>query len=392
MTDPIRVLELRSVYGTGGGPEKTILLGAARTDPSQFAVTVCYLRDARDTAFGIDLKAADLPIDYLEVIERHSFHPSIWFELRRLVRQRRIDILHAHDYKTDLLAYWLARVGSVEVMSTVHGWTGHSRREHWLYYPGDKQILKLFPKLIAVSHDIRNELVRHGARPERIAVIPNGIDHLAFRRNRLQERTVREALGIPAQAVVIGAVGRLEKQKRFDLLLEAIAELRQVHPHLLLMVIGDGSLRKTLADDAARLGLANSCRFLGHRTDIADLHHAFDVFVQASSYEGTPNAVLEAMALETPIVATDVGGTRELVRHQIDGLLIQPNSPNELAQAIATVLADPTSAAARARAARSRVESDLSFAARMASVEAIYQDLGRTRREATRAATVPARV
>src|SRR6516225_2069169 len=93
MTGPIRTLVLRSVSGTGGGPEKTILLGAARTDPNRFAVTVCYLRDARDTAFSVDAKAAALPIDYVEVVERHSFHPSIWFELRRLVQQRRIDII-----------------------------------------------------------------------------------------------------------------------------------------------------------------------------------------------------------------------------------------------------------------------------------------------------------
>jgi glycosyltransferase involved in cell wall biosynthesis len=392
MTGPIRILELRSVSGTGGGPEKTILLGAARTDPNRFAVTVCYLRDARDTAFSVDAKAAALPIDYVEVVERHSFHPSIWFELRRLVQQRRIDIIHAHDYKTDLIAWGLARVGSAEAMSTVHGWTGNSRRERWLYYPGDKQILCSFPKLIAVSHDIRRELVRHGARPERVAVIPNGIDHLAFRRDQSRERSVRDALGIAGQAVVIGAVGRLARQKRFDLLLDAVAALRPAHPELLLLVAGDGSLREPLEAQAKRLDLLDSCRFLGQRTDVAELHHAFDLFVQSSDYEGTPNAVLEAMALETPLVATDVGGTRELVRHEIDGLLIRPGNPAALMQAIARVLADPGAAAGRTQAARRRVEADLSFATRMASVEAIYQELAGPGRENTGAAVLPARV
>ena len=101
---PIRVLELRSVWGTGGGPEKTILLGAARSNPSRYGVTVCYIRDARDTVFAIDKKAGDLPIDYVEVVERHSFDRSIWPVLRRLVQNRRIDIVHAHDCKTDVLA------------------------------------------------------------------------------------------------------------------------------------------------------------------------------------------------------------------------------------------------------------------------------------------------
>src|SRR5689334_15938071 len=106
MRKPIRVLELRSVRGTGGGPEKTILLGAARTDPDRFAVTVCYIRDRRDEVFGIgertDVRGQGL--DYLEITERHSLDPAIWPALRRLVRDRRIDIVHAHEYKTDLLA------------------------------------------------------------------------------------------------------------------------------------------------------------------------------------------------------------------------------------------------------------------------------------------------
>src|SRR5262245_54089408 len=106
MTRPIRILELRSVRGTGGGPEKTILLGAARSDPAQFAVTVCYIRDRRDAVFAIDHKAGQLEVDYVEIHERNSFDPSIWPALKRLVREKRIDIVHAHEYKTDLLA-WL---------------------------------------------------------------------------------------------------------------------------------------------------------------------------------------------------------------------------------------------------------------------------------------------
>ena len=95
---PIRVLELRSVRGTGGGPEKTILAGAARSDPGRFAVTVCYIRDRRDEIFALDRVAADLGVDYVEVAERHSFDRGIWKQLRALVRDRHIDIVHAHEY------------------------------------------------------------------------------------------------------------------------------------------------------------------------------------------------------------------------------------------------------------------------------------------------------
>ena len=100
----IRVLELRSVRGTGGGPEKTILLGAALADRSRFAVTVCYLRDARDPLFRVDRRAETADLDYVEITEQYSFDARVWPKLRALVRDRRIDIVHAHEYKTDLLA------------------------------------------------------------------------------------------------------------------------------------------------------------------------------------------------------------------------------------------------------------------------------------------------
>ena len=109
MSNPIRILELRSVRGTGGGPEKTILMGAQRSDPNRFAVTVCYLRDARDEVFGIDRRADPLGIDYVEVVERHSFDRAIWRALHRVDRERPIDIEHGHDYKTNQLAALLAR-------------------------------------------------------------------------------------------------------------------------------------------------------------------------------------------------------------------------------------------------------------------------------------------
>src|SRR4051794_7448002 len=109
MAHPIRILELRSVRGTGGGPEKTILHGAALADRTRFAITVCYIRDARDRTYAIDRSAADLDVDFVEVWERHSLDPAIWPQLKRVIRERSIQIVHAHEYKTDLLALLLSR-------------------------------------------------------------------------------------------------------------------------------------------------------------------------------------------------------------------------------------------------------------------------------------------
>ena len=387
MTEPVRVLELRSVRGTGGGPEKTILLGTARSDSRRFAITVCYIRDERDEVFGIDQWAKNLQIDYVDIRERNSFDPSIWRALQRLIRDRDIQIVHSHDYKTNLLAWLLAKAEDVIPLSTVHGWTGHSIRERYAYYPADKRVLKRFPRLIAVSSDIRRELIRCGADPARVHVILNGIDHRRFHHSPALRESARAALNLAPTDVVIGAVGRLEPQKRFDLLMSAVARLRDGRPNLQLLIAGDGSVADELRRTIDELSLQPICRLIGHCEDVPTFHHALDLFVQSSDYEGTPNAVLEAMALGTPIVATDVGGTAELVSHGVHGLIVAPGELAALANAIDAALGDIAGARARAEAARRRVEEELSFERRMQSVESIYLALIQEQEERAAAVT-----
>jgi glycosyltransferase involved in cell wall biosynthesis len=374
MNRPIRILELRTVRGTGGGPEKTILQSAARADPSWFAVTVCYLRDSRDAAFRIHEQAASLKVDYQEIQERHSWDPKIWSMLRHLVRDRHIDIIHSHEYKSNFLALPLAKFGGAIPLATVHGWTGHSRREKF-YYAVDKRLLRAFPRLIAVSDQIRQTLVDAGIRQNRIHIVLNGIDPHIFHRDRAKESAIRSAMGVGPREKVIGAVGRLEPQKRFDILLQAFARIRPTRPELRLYIAGEGGERANLQNMIHRLGLGNACRLLGHRTDVVELHHGFDLFVQSSDYEGTPNSVLEAMAMETPVVATRAGGTAELIQDGVHGLLVTPGDAAVLAGAMELALAEPSATAQRSAAARRRVELEFSFDLRLKTVEAIYEQL-----------------
>jgi glycosyltransferase involved in cell wall biosynthesis len=372
--EPIRVLELRSVRGTGGGPEKTILSGAAIASP-HCAVTVCYVRDRRDDTFRIDEWARQIGVDYVEVHERHSFDPRAWRDVLTLIRERDIHIVHAHDYKTDLMAMAAGRRTKAIPFATAHGWTGQSFRERWVYYPWDRRLLARFQRVVAVSSQIRQELIASGATPEAVTVLLNGIDPLAFRRDASRVQKVRAALGLEPHHVVIGSVGRLERQKRFDLLLDAVADLAARHPAVRVVVVGDGSLRAELVEHARRVGIADRCLWTGHRTDVAELHHAFDIFAQSSEYEGTPNAVLEAMAMETPVVATAAGGTDEIIRTGVDGLVVPVHDTAALIGALEAALRDPNTRRKRASSARTRVEQDLSFASRVRRLERLYGEL-----------------
>jgi glycosyltransferase involved in cell wall biosynthesis len=374
VTEPIRVLELRCADGPGGGPEKTILLGAAQSDPAQLEVTVCYLRHQHDGDTTIRSRAEQLGLDYREIRQKGPFDPAVLGQVSRLVRERQIDIVHAHDYKTDLLALFLARRCHAIPIATAHGWTGQSLRERLLYYPADKKLLARYPIVVAVSSEIRTELIRRGVRAERIRVILNGIDHRVFRRNEGRAGAARARFGIEPGDVVIGSVGRLEPQKRYDLLLHAFASLRPSHPRLRLLIAGEGGQRSALVALADRLGLGDSCRLLGHCESICDFYHAIDVFAQSSDYEGTPNVVLEAMAMEAPVVATNVGGTAELLDGDC-GLIVPPGKPDQLANQIARTLHETSETARRVAAARGRVEADLSFDSRQMRLESLYSRL-----------------
>jgi glycosyltransferase involved in cell wall biosynthesis len=385
---PLHILELRSVRGTGGGPEKTILVGAARSDSRRFKVTVCYIRDLRDEIFALDRLAAGLGVDYVEVHERHSFDPKIWPALRRLVRERRIDIVHGHDYKTNLLAFLLARAEGIVPLGTSHGWTGQTTREKLIYYPADRWLLGHFPRVIAVSSEIADRLIDAGARRDRVTTVLNGIDTDTFQRDPQRVGPARASFNLPPSTIVVGSVGRLERQKRFDILIEAVALLREQKRDVTLVLAGAGSLAEALRSAARQHGVADACVFAGHRTDIVDVLHAFDLFVQSSEYEGTPNCVLEAMAVGVPVVATAVGGTAELIDNQVHGLLVPPHNPAALAAAIAVALDDRETTARRAAAARQRTEQQFSFDARMRKVESIYEALVDAHGHTTRNAAV----
>ena len=371
---PIRILEFRSVRGTGGGPEKTIFLGAARSDPEKYRITVCYIRDRRDKVFGPSSKASGLPIEYLEVVEKHSFDFGIIPKLRKIVRDKNIDIVHAHDYKTNFFAALLAKTDKIIPLSTAHGYTGHSRKEQF-YYWADKIILKRFPKIIAVSSEIRNEFLRKGIADNRVEVILNGIDPDAFKRDGSRCIAARETLRLPLEKTIIGSIGRLAPEKNYDFLLEVFAELNEINKNIFLIIAGDGNLKTHLESRVKQLNMEENCRLLGHQADISLIHHALDIYVQSSDYEGTANSVLEAMALETPVIATDVGGTSELIRDNIDGIIIPPRDKNALGNAINQVLEDGGASGIRIASARKRVETELSFATRMDKLERIYDAL-----------------
>jgi glycosyltransferase involved in cell wall biosynthesis len=197
-----------------------------------------------------------------------------------------------------------------------------------------------------------------GVPPERLVYIPNGIDPSLYA-NPISRPALRTAFGLPENATVIGSVGRLTRQKGFDTLLEALADLRMTNVHLLLAGIGEE--KEKLHLQSQHLGIERQVHLVGYRRDVPQWLGALDLYIQPSRFEGAPNALLEAMAAGCPIIATNVDGNSELIIDGEHGWLAPPDRADILAYTINLALTHPLEAQRRGRLARERAVREFSL-------------------------------
>lgn len=373
----MRVLVLRGVDGAGGGADEIILRSAQSIDNNRIDMRLCFFRHIQDELFTFEKRSRELGLDYCEIRHRGRFDLSAFLKLRRIISDFRPDIVHSHDYKASFFSRVVTRKRHVRTVATSHGWTGSGFVEKNVYYPGDRRVLRSFDHVIAVSDDIRKTLIRGGVSPNRISVLLNGIskDFVASPRTR---ESVRRDFDLLEGDFVLGAVGRIEHQKRFDLMLVAFQQVLQPIPHAKLLIIGEGSLRSSIQAQIAQMGLSGSCRMLGHCDDMPKVYKAFDMLVQSSDYEGTPTVIVEAMALGIPVVATNAGGTAQLAIPNEHALIVPCGDMNGLARAVVRAHQEPDETQRRVVAARTRAETELTFERRTEKLTRLYESLSAT--------------
>jgi glycosyltransferase involved in cell wall biosynthesis len=390
---PINVLHLRSCKGVGGGPEKTILFSAKEADPEAVRLHIVYLKSQGDAEFDLDVRAEKLGItNFTTIEERSKFDVGAMRKLLRILKEKEIDLVSCHCYKSDLYALILSRYHKMKLISTAHGplaslrhfWSAQNWRVRYLYDQLDLRLLRYFDHVLVVADSMRSTVAGYGVGRDKLTYVKNAIDSRFFRPEKGRVAELRARFGLPANATVIGAVGRLNAEKDYPNFFEAAQILLRERDDLYFTIAGKGPLEDALRRQLQSMGLTDRVRFLGHFHDVREVYDLLDVYVLSSTREGLPNTVLEAMAMEVPIVATDVDGVCEAVTHDREALLVPPRAPDRLALGIHSVLQDPALGDRLRRAARLRVENEFSFTARMRRVEGIYQtvmDGGRARLE-----------
>jgi starch synthase (maltosyl-transferring) len=312
----------------------------------------------------------------VEVVELPSCRSMELRRLRRLRRELaafRPHVLHTVLWSGNAYGRLAALASGVPVVIAAE--------RNVVRRPGWQRVLErlldpVTDRYLVNSRAIVDELVGSGGLPRRkMQVIHNGIDLGALPAFAAGREAARRALGLDPDRALVAQVGRLEAQKDYPTFLAAAGAVAASGAAADFLVVGEGRDRAALEAEAGRLGIAERVRFTGVRHDVPALLGAVDVLALTSLYEGLPNVVIEAMAAGAVVVATDVGGVRELVVPEETGFVVPVRRPDLTAAAIGRLLADPPRARAMATAARRRVEAHFTVAAMVRRTTVAYEEL-----------------
>lgn len=328
---PLRILHVNSARTWRGGEQQTLWLCQGLQQRGHEIFLACQpSSELRRRAHAAGIRVCPV---------------AMWGEwdlwavrnLINTIRRNVIEIVHFHTAHAHTLGLLAAQVAKVPIRVLTRRVDFHIHKHllnRWKYGLG-------LTEIIAISEGIRNVLIEDGLAPERVTTIRSGIQ-LQRIENIGDGSYLWDEFAIPEDSLIIGIVGALAPHKHHQNFLEAAAIVKRSLPNVRFLVVGDGELRAELERSSASRGLSEDVIFTGFRRDVLEITKILDIFVLSSYLEGMGTAILDAMALGKPIVATQVGGIPEIVLQGINGFLVPPRDPNKLAGAILKLAKEPS--------------------------------------------------
>jgi len=356
-----------------GGTELNAVRTAERLNPERFDLRVLCIGD--EGPLSERYRRRGIPV---VMIPLRSFYGTTMFSagwnFMRYLRRERVDVVHAHDVYSNIFAVMWARLGRTPVVIASRRWW-HSLPNAKLRW-GNRVVFPLADAILANSGQVAKTILNEGIPSDRVWTVPNFVDDEAFGELSNADRIrLRTSWGAPENSVVLGCVARFDPVKDHATLIRAFAVLRDRHPEVFLVLIGDGPTRPQLEQLIEEMDLKGSVHLAGELRAGSNLHHGLDISVLSSKSEGFPNSVVEAMAAGNPVVATSVGGTIDAVIDGETGLLVPPSDPSALEQALSKLVIDEQQRRRFGNAGKAHARKHFQASAVVSQVESMYQRL-----------------
>ncbi len=301
---------------------------------------------------------------------------ELLFQVAKVVRYAKsnnVQLIHAHLPWAGIISRIVGRFTNIPVIYTEHN---KQERYHRLTRIMNLATMNWLTHIIAVSQDVASSIEKHKpkVRPP-LQVILNGVNTTHFAREGFSGEEIRTSLKIPVHVPVIGTVAVFRFQKRLDVWIEIASNILKRLPAAHFIVVGDGPLKTMLIQKRADLGLQERIHFVGLKQEVRPYLAAFDLYMISSVFEGLPIALLEAMSFECPIISTDAGGIKEVVRHEIEGMLCDVDAPEKLTDLAVDLLNSPVKLKSLAIQARRRIVDSFGMEKMVNELEILYSSL-----------------
>ena len=360
------------------GPGRTILESAVHIDPERFTYLIgAFCKFSEGSNEFIDA-ARGRNVNVFPIYEDSPFDFNVISQIMAIVKAHRVDFVHSHEFRSDIFAFLIHVLYGVPVLATSQGWIQNDPKGRVMTWI-DKLLLRFFNHVIVVSDKMRAELLRWGIREHRLSVIQNALVTSNFQKD-VDDRSFRTLHGIDDQTLLIAKIGRLSPEKRqIDVIAAAEAVVRSI-PSVKFLIIGKGPDEDFLKREVHRRNLTPYFVFTGYIEDMHAVFNAIDLVVQTSTTEGMPNVILEALAYEIPAIATDVGGTGEIITDGLSGILVPPKRPDLIADHIVQFHRHPSPYRQMGATGRKRVTTAFGFDRRTDKLMDLYGTLSQRRR------------
>ncbi len=315
--EKLNVLQFITPVGLHGA-EMWILALAKNFDPRKVNCQLSVTLESEDQNIEVYHRFRALSLEAHQIKMRGRFDPKGIMALCRLIREKKIDIIHTHGYKSDILGLIAARITGIKALSTPHGFDNAKNFKLQLFIHLGCLALRFFDQVAPLSEELESDMYRFGVSPAKVRMIMNGVDL-----DEVESERRKDTLPIypDPNEKRIGYVGQLIYRKRVDHLIDTFDLLYREHKNIRLIIIGDGPKRSELEEKARSLPSASQIEFLGYREDRLRLLKELNLFCMTSSLEGIPRCMMEAMGMGIPVAAYNIPGVDKLIIHEKTGLM-----------------------------------------------------------------------